>query len=181
MKKSKIFIVVIMSLFLAGCASDVHDKTSERCDSEDKSGIVAVLADLAAMCLDCQNEDYILSLKIMEKANLADYDFRYLGSLQVGGKSFKVIEKHILSGAEIDALRANVTIMLYLNGKLYGEYTGLNNHYSVSVSSPKLVVYNHETKKTTQFDMSDSIHSRLFIPYSDSIPKGDMLYLNRAY
>lgn len=71
--------------------------------------------------------------------------------------------------------------MLFTNNKLYGEYTGLNNYYSVSVNSNALYIYNKNTNHTTEFNLSNSIPARLFIPYTnaDSIPSGDIFYFNK--
>jgi len=71
--------------------------------------------------------------------------------------------------------------MLFYNKKLYGEYIGLDNNYSVDVSSHKIILFNKETKNTTGFEILDSIPPQLFIPYSGTDPtfQGDILYMNR--
>lgn len=176
MKYFIITILIFVSLFHIGCTTDQKHEAQNTCTSNDN-----MLSQLETICLEYQNENIVLSLKIREKAIINDYNLKYLGSIQVGDKSIKILEKYILSGQEIDAQRANISIMLFFNNKLYGEYTGLNNNYSVSVFQSKLTILNKETNKTTQFEMSDSIPEQLFIPYSseDSIQIGDVLYLNR--
>ena len=91
------------------------------------------------------------------------------------------MQKTILSGQEFDSQRSNVSIVLFLNNKLYGEFTGLSNIYSVNVQSNTICIYNKETNYTTKFEITDTIPVQLFIPYTikDSIPRGDILYLNK--
>ena len=177
MKIFLIIIFIVVSLFHIGCTTNQQHETQNTCDSIDN-----MLSQLETICLEYKNENVVLSLKIREKAIINDYNIKYLGSIQVGEKSFEILEKYTLSGQEVDAQRANISIMLFFNNKLYGEYIGLNNNYSVSVLQSKLTILNKETNNTTQFEMLDSIPDQLFIPYSteDSIQKGDILYLNKG-
>ena len=94
----------------------------------------------------------------------------------------EVIQQKILSGQYQDSQRAAVSIRLFLKGKLYGEFTGLNNFYKIKITSNTLCLYNYETKSRSIFELKDSIPNLLFFPYNnkDSLSSGDIFYFNRC-
>ena len=136
---------------------------------------------LEALCMNSQDSSVTFSMKTKSEDFICNYDYKYLGLLQVNSNRFEVLQKPVLSGQNKDALRASVSIRLFLNGKLYGEYNGLNNYYSIKVSSNTIRIYNSETKISNQFEIKDSIPQILFFPYNskDSSSTGDLFYFNR--
>lgn len=122
-----------------------------------------------------------LSMEITSDNMVNDYNYRYLGSLQVNSRMFEVLQKTVLSGQYKDSQRAIGTIRLFTDGNLYGEYVGLNNFYSVKISSNNICIYNAETKSSTKFNMKDSIPHQLFFPYDkkDNSASGDLFYFNK--
>jgi hypothetical protein len=171
-----IAIFATSTFLMSGCVND-----NQPIKSISNQNIDDLIVKVETICLDYQSKDVILSLKIRNDTLKNDYNFRYLGVLKVKKKNFDVLERYIFSGQELDSQRANGSIMLFYNKKLYGEYIGLDNNYSVGVSSHKIILFNKETKNTTEFEILDSIPSQLFIPYScaDSICQGDILYMNK--
>lgn len=171
-----IAIFVIVTVLVSGCIND-----SQPVKSISYKTIDDLIVQIETICLDYKTKDAILSLKIRNDTLKNDYNFRYLGILKVRGQNFDVLERCIFSGQELDSQRANGAIMLFSNKKLYGEYLGLDNNYLVDVSSNKIILFNKETKNTTEFEIQDSIPTQLFIPYSctGSISQCDILYMNR--
>ena len=122
------------------------------------------------------------SIRIKTEDLTNDYEYKYLGSLKIKKNNFKVIQQKILSGQYQDSQRAAVSIRLFLKGKLYGEFTGLNNFYKIKITSNTLCLYNYETKSRSIFELKDSIPNLLFFPYNDkdSLSSGDIFYFNRC-
>lgn len=182
MRNNHIFNGIAIAIFVAqaflmlGCVND-----SQHVKSISYKSIDDLIGKIETICLDFQAKDIVLSLKIRNDTLKNDYNFRYLGMLKVKEKKFDVVEKYIFSGQELDSQRANGSIMLFSNKKLYGEYIGLDNNYIVNISSHKIKVFNKKTKNTTEFEIQDSIPTQLFIPYccTRSIFQGDILYLNK--
>ena len=165
---------IIVTLFVC-CTNGSRNKNINTSYSIDD-----VVGDLETMCLTYQNKNIVFSLKERTNTLVNDYQLKFLGSLQLENTHYELLQKTILSGQEFDSQRASVSIVLFLNNKLYGEFTGLSNIYSVNVQSNTISIYNKETNYTTKFEITDTIPVQLFIPYTikDSIPRGDILYLN---
>ena len=138
--------------------------------------------ELEKLCLESHNGSVTYSIRIKTEDLTNDYEYKYLGSLKIKKKNFKVIQQKILSGQYQDSQRAAVSIRLFLKGKLYGEFTGLNNFYKIKVTSNTLCLYNYETKSRSIFELKDSIPNLLFFPYNDkdSLSSGDIFYFNRC-
>ena len=170
----KISISVIICTILFGCknnASSANNETS--CSTDDLE------YDLERVCLKFQNKSITFSMKIRTDEIINDY--RYLGSLHVNKNNFKVLQKAVLSGQNIDSQRASVSVRLYLNGNLYGEYAGLNNFYGIKISSSTIYIWNYCTKSEAKYEIKDSIPRLLFFPYNDNDTSsgGDNFYLNK--
>lgn len=166
---------IIVTLFVC-CTNGSRNKNINTSYSIDDA-----VGDLEAMCLTYQNKNIVFSLKERTNTLVNDYQLKFLGSLQLENTHYELLQKTILSGQEFDSQRASVSIVLFSNNKLYGEFTGLSNIYSVNVQSNTISIYNKETNYTTKFEITDTIPVQLFIPYTikDSIPRGDILYLNK--
>lgn len=102
--------------------------------------------ELEKLCLKCHDDSVTFSFKTKEEGYITEYDFKYLGSLKVKRDNFKVIQRTILSGLLPEALRANVSLRLFLKGKLYGEYTGFDMLHKIKVVSNTLCLYDSRTK-----------------------------------
>ena len=126
---------------MLGCVND-----SQHVKSISYKSIDDLIGKIETICLDFQAKDIVLSLKIRNDTLKNDYNFRYLGMLKVKEKKFDVVEKYIFSGQELDSQRANGSIMLFSNKKLYGEYIGLDNNYIVNISSHKIKVFNKKQR-----------------------------------
>ena len=94
--------------------------------------------ELEKLCLKCHDDSVTFSFKTKEEGYITEYDFKYLGSLKIKRDNFKVIQRTILSGLLPEALRANVSLRLFLKGKLYGEYTGFDMLHKIKVVSNTL-------------------------------------------
>ena len=70
--------------------------------------------ELEKLCLKCHDYSVTFSFKTKEEGYITEYDFKYLGSLKIKRDNFKVIQRTILSGQLQEALRANVSIRLFL-------------------------------------------------------------------
>lgn len=92
-----------------------------------------------------------------------------------------MIQRTILSGQLPEALRANVSIKLFLEGKLYGEYTGFDKLHKIKVVSNTLCLYDSRTKTKAFFKLNDSIPNNLYFPHeeTDSGLIGEMFYFNK--
>ncbi len=112
---------------------------------------------------------------------ITEYDFKYLGSLKIKRDNFKVIQRTILSCLLPEALRANVSLRLFLKGKLYGEYTGFDMLHKIKVVSNTLCLYDSRTKTKAFFKLKDSIPNNLYFPHeeNDSELIGEMFYFNK--
>ena len=137
--------------------------------------------ELEKLCLESHNDSVTYSIRIKTEDLTNDYEYKYLGSLKIKKNNFKVIQQKILSGQYQDSQRAAVSIRFFLKGKLYGEFTGLNNFYKIKITSNTLCLYNYETKSRSIFELKDSIPNLLFFPYNDkdSLSSGDIFYFNR--
>ncbi len=107
--------------------------------------------ELEKLCLECHDDSVTFSLKTKVEGYITEYDFKYLGTLKIKRDNFKVIQRTILSGLLQDALRANVSLRLFLKGKLYGEYTTFTKSHKIKVVSNTLCLYDSETKKQSFF------------------------------
>lgn len=136
---------------------------------------------IEAICLNSKNNSMTFSMNTTTENMINDYKYRYLGSLQVNSRRFDVIQETVLSGQYKDSQRAIVSIRLFTDGKYYGEYVGLNNFYSVKISSNNICIYNAETKSSAKFNMKDSIPKLLFFPYDNKnrSSSGDLFYFNK--
>lgn len=172
--KDVLFTMSIAILLLSGCKSD-NQKTIA-CDTIDEA-----VAKLEVASLASHNTNRVFSIKERNRSLINDYEIVYVGSIKIKNTRFDLLKKTVLSGQEMDSQRANVSLMLFVKNKLFGEYTGLKNSYSVSVRSNAIMIYNKETRRTVKVKIYDTIPTQLFIPYScsDSILLGDMLYLNK--
>ena len=72
---------------------------------------------LEALCMNSQDSSVTFSMKTKSEDFICNYDYKYLGLLQVNSNRFEVLQKTVLSGQNKDALRASVSIRLFLNGK----------------------------------------------------------------
>ena len=154
-----ILCTIIVTLFVC-CTNGSRNKNINTSYSIDD-----VVGDLETMCLTYQNKNIVFSLKERTNTLVNDYQLKFLGSLQLENTHYELLQKTILSGQEFDSQRASVSIVLFLNNKLYGEFTGLSNIYSVNVQSNTISIYNKETNYTTKFEITDTIPVQLFIPY----------------
>lgn len=173
MKNLQLTICVVV-LFLFACRNNKQKTIT--CDSMDD-----IVAKLEAVCLASHNSNRIFSIEERNQGCKNNYEIVYLGHLKTKNAQFELVQKTILSGQEQDARRANVSLMLFEKNKLYGEYTRLNQFYSVSVKSNTLIIHNKLMHCTAKFKICDSIPVQLFLPYTctDSVLNGDMLYLTR--
>lgn len=160
MNKLIFTILGIATALLIGCTNSNQEQ------GHSVSTLDAV-GQLETTCLASRNRDLTFSLKERTSVLKNDYEITYLGSVKTKNIHFDLLRKTTLSGQEPDAQRANVSIMLFTNNNIYGEYTGLNNYYSVSVNSNALCIYNQTTNHTTEFNLSDST------------PSGDIFYFNK--
>lgn len=137
--------------------------------------------ELEKLCLKCHDDSVTFSLKTKEEGYITECDFKYLGSLKIKRDNFKVIQRTILSGQLPKALRANVSIKLFLKGKLYGEYTGFDKLHKIKVVSNTLCLYDSRTKTKAFFKLKDSIPNNLYFPHeeTDSGLIGEMFYFNK--
>ena len=93
-----------------------------------------------------------------------------------------MIQRTILSGLLPEALRANVSLRLFLKGKLYGEYTEFDMLHKIKVVSNTLCLYDKRTKTKAFFKLKDSIPNNLFFPHeeNDSGLIGEMFYFSKC-
>ena len=139
--------------------------------------------DLEKVCLKSQNESMEFSMELKTDEIYNDYKFKYLGSLRVKKENFEVLQKTVLSGQNRDSQRALVSIRLFLNGNLYGEYTGMNKFYKIKISSNTICIWNYYTKSKSKYEIKDSIPKLLFFPYNDkdTLSSGDIFYFDKKY
>ena len=137
--------------------------------------------ELEKLCLKCHDDSVTFSLKTKVEGYITESDFKYLGSLKIKRDNFKVIQRTILSGQLPEALRANVSIKLFLEGNLYGEYTGFDKLHKIKVVSNTLCLYDSRTKTKAFFKLKDSIPNNLYFPHeeTDSGLIGEMFYFNK--
>lgn len=137
--------------------------------------------ELEKLCLKCHDDSVTFSFKTKKEGYITEYDFKYLGSLKIKRDNFKVIQRTILSGLLPEALRANVSLRLFLKGKLYGEYTGFDMLHKIKVVSNTLCLYDSRTKTKAFFKLKDSIPNNLYFPHeeNDSELIGEMFYFNK--
>ena len=174
------FIVICISIslciLLAGCKRGTSSsKETSRNSTEDME------ERLETLCLSSRNTSITFSMKKQDGGDICEYHYRYLGVLQVHQQDFEALQKTVLSGQDRDALRASVFIRFFSNGKLYGEYAGLNNFHAIKVASNTISIYNSTTRSTAKFEIKDSIPRQLFFPYNnkDSSSTGDLFYFNK--
>ena len=124
----------------------------------------------------------MIRFKTKEEGYITEYDFKYLGSLKIKRDNFKVIQRTILSGLLPEALRANVSLRLFLKGKLYGEYTEFDMLHKIKVVSNTLCLYDNRTKTKAFFKLKDSIPNNLYFPHeeNDSGLIGEMFYFSKC-
>lgn len=136
---------------------------------------------LETLCLNSKNDSMVFSMKITYDSYINDYIYKYLGLLQVNKRCFEVLQKTVFSGQNKDSQRASVFIRFFSNEKLYGEYAGLNNFYSIKISSNIISIYNADVRSCSRFEIKDSIPQLLFFPYNnkDSSSSGEKFYFNR--
>lgn len=138
--------------------------------------------ELEKLCLKCHDDSVTFSFKTKEEGYITEYDFKYLGSLKIKRDNFKVIQRTILSGLLPEALRANVSLRLFLKGKLYGEYTEFDMLHKIKVVSNTLCLYDNRTKTKAFFKLKDSIPNNLYFPHeeTDSGLIGEMFYFSKC-
>lgn len=138
--------------------------------------------ELEKRCLKCHDDSVTFSFKTKEEGYITEYDFKYLGSLKIKRDNFKVIQRTILSGLLPEALRANVSLRLFLKGKLYGEYTEFDMLHKIKVVSNTLCLYDNRTKTKAFFKLKDSIPNNLYFPHeeNDSGLIGEMFYFSKC-
>ena len=177
MKQKKSFIVLIcifVCIFMVGCGKGSHSSEKVSHDSIEKIG-----DKLESLCLDSHDTSMTFSMNRASDSFTNDYHYKYLSMLHVKKDSFEVLQRTVLAGQSKDAQRASVSIRLFLDRRLYGEYTGLNNFYSIKISSNRLLVYNHEIRNQAVYEMKDSIPGLLFFPYGSNTNTGDIFYFNK--
>ena len=137
---------------------------------------------LVKLCLECHDDSVTFSLKTKVEGYITEYDFKYLGTLKIKRDNFKVIQRTILSGLLQDALRANVSLRLFLKGKLYGEYTTFTKSHKIKVVSNTLCLYDSETKTKAFFKLKDSIPNNLYFPHEENTSEliGEMFYFSKC-
>ena len=167
-------IYITICFLIIGCKKSTSTIRDNAYDSVEKYE-----TELEKLCLESHNGSVTYSIRIKTEDLTNDYEYKYLGSLKIKKNIFKVIQQKILSGQYQDSQRAAVSIRLFLKGKLYGEFTGLNNFYKIKITSNTLCLYNYETKSRSIFELKDSIPNLLFFPYNDkdSLSSGDIFYL----
>lgn len=144
------------------------------------SSVENIEAKLEALCLNSKNDSMTFSMKVTCDSYINDYSYRYLGLLQVNKKCFEVLQKTVLSGQNKESLRASVFIRIFSKGKLYGEYAGLNNYYSIKISAKTISIFNAGTNCYRKYEIKDSLPQQLFFPYNnDDLSRGDLFYFNR--
>ena len=170
-------IYITICFLIIGCKKSTSTIRDNAYDSVEKYE-----TELEKLCLESHNGSVTYSIRIKTEDLTNDYEYKYLGSLKIKKNNFKVIQQKILSGQYQDSQRAAVSIRLFLKGKLYGEFTGLNNFYKIKITSNTLCLYNYETKSRSIFELKDSIPNLLFFPYNDkdSLSSGDIFYFNRC-
>lgn len=176
MKLITICVYATLITLCAGCKKATPATTAVPNDS-----LKNIETKLEALCLNSQNDSVTFSINTQADCYICNYNYKYLGLLQVKKRIFNVLQKTVLSGQNKDSLKASVSIRFFENGKLYGEYLGLNNFYSIRVSSNSICIYNNETKSGNQFEIKDSIPQKLFFPYNskDSSSAGDLFYFKK--
>lgn len=176
MKFITISIYISLCILFVGCKK-TNSSTNEMCNCS----VESIEDELELLCLKSKNDSMTLSMEITSDNMVNDYNYRYLGSLQVSSRMFEVLQKTVLSGQYKDAQRALVSIRFFTNGNLFGEYTGLNNFYSVKISSNNICIYNVETRSSKKINMKDSIPQLLFFHYNDkdSSSCGDLFLLSQ--
>ena len=170
-------IYITICFLIIGCKKSTSTIRDNAYDSVEKYE-----TELEKLCLESHNGSVTYSIRIKTEDLTNDYEYKYLGSLKIKKNNFKVIQQKILSGQYQDSQRAAVSIRLFLKGKLYGEFTGLNNFYKIKITSNTLCLYNYETKSRSLYELKDSIPNLLFFPYNDkdSLSSGDIFYFNRC-
>ena len=170
-------IYITICFLIVGCKKSTPTIRNYAYDSVEKYE-----TELEKLCLESHNGSVTYSISIQTEDLTNDYEYKYLGSLKIKKNNFKVIQQKILSGQYQDSQRAAVSIRLFLKGKLYGEYTGLNNFYKIKITSNTLYLYNYETKSRSIFELKDSIPNNLFFPHeeNDSGLIGEMFYFSKC-
>lgn len=174
MKSIIISIYIFVCIFMVGCGRGSHSSEKVSHDSIEKVG-----DKLESLCLDSHDTSMTFSMNRASDSFTNGYHYKYLGMLHVKKDSFEVLQRMVLAGQNKDAQRASVSIRLFLDRHLYGEYTGLNNFYSIKILSNRLLVYNHEIRGQAVYEMKDSIPGLLFFPYGSNTTTGDIFYFNK--
>lgn len=126
-------IYITICFLIIGCKKSTSTIRDNAYDSVEKDE-----TELEKLCLESHNGSVTYSIRIKTEDLTNDYEYKYLGSLKIKKNNFKVIQQKILSGQYQDSQRAAVSIRLFLKGKLYGEFTGLNNFYKIKITSNTL-------------------------------------------
>ena len=126
-------IYITICFLIIGCKKSTSTIRDNAYDSVEKYE-----TELEKLCLESHNGSVTYSIRIKTEDLTNDYEYKYLGSLKIKKNNFKVIQQKILSGQYQDSQRAAVSIRLFLKGKLYGEFTGLNNFYKIKSTAENI-------------------------------------------
>ena len=127
-------IYITICFLIIGCKKSTSTIRDNAYDSVEKYE-----TELEKLCLESHNGSVTYSIRIKTEGITNDYEYKYLGSLKIKKNNFKVIKQKILSGQYQDSQRAAVSIRLFLKGKLYGEFTELNNFYKIKITSNMII------------------------------------------
>lgn len=105
MKFITISIYISLCILFVGCKK-TNSSTNEMCNCS----VESIEDELEMLCLKSKNDSMTLSMEITSDNMVNDYNYRYLGSLQVRSRMFEVLQKKVLSGQYKDAQRALVSI-----------------------------------------------------------------------
>ena len=92
MKFITISIYISLCILFVGCKK-TNSSTNEMCNCS----VESIEDELEMLCLKSKNDSMTLSMEITSDNMVNDYNYRYLGSLQVSSRMFEVLQKTVLS------------------------------------------------------------------------------------
>ena len=125
MKFITISIYISLCILFVGCKK-TNSSTNEMCNCS----VESIEDELEMLCLKSKNDSMTLSMEITSDNMVNDYNYRYLGSLQVSSRMFEVLQKTVLSGQYKDAQRNK-----YLPSSKSAEVISWSNAASFSLFS----------------------------------------------
>ena len=101
MKLITICVYATLITLCAGCK-----KTTPATNVVPNDSLENIKTKLETLCLNSQNDSVTFSINTQADCYICNYNYKYLGLLQVKKRIFTVLQKTVLSGQNKDSLKA---------------------------------------------------------------------------